>query len=336
MTGRGYIDLTADRSGRRSGTRGWRCASLLLIASLLFALPSLAAEVAPAERLQRMGAAMQSTPYEGVFVYSHGDRSETLRVIHAVVDEESRERVTALSGGALEIIRHGTRIACLMPDQDHAVIGHQPRGMLPGALAEGLDDALQHYRVTSGGQTRIADREVSEVRLQPVDRYRHEVRLWVDREHDLLLRSDLIGSDGEVLERMMFTALEVGQSAGTERFDYSLDDFSRVDEVMAVADGAAADDLHVTPATPPGFRLIAIDSGGADSGRQHAVYSDGVTTVSLFIDENVRAGLPSSGGTSALAMSSVTVRGYQVTALGAVPVATLEYMLAGAGSGVGD
>lgn len=338
MGGAAHIDRAAGRTRRTFGAFGWWRVALVMITSL-FTLPILAAELEPGERLQRMGEAMESTPYEGVFVYSHGDRSDTLRVIHGVVDDESRERVTALTGDALEIIRHGARIVCLLPDQDRAVIGHQPRGMLPGALADGLDGALDHYRLVNGDDTRVAGRDVSEIRLEPVDRYRHEVRLWVDRETDLLLRSDRIDGDGAVLERMMFTALEAGQSVAAERFDYSLDDVSRVDEVMAVADGtdgAAEDDLHITPATPPGFRLIAVDAAGGDAGRQHAVYSDGVTTVSLFIDETAGSGLPASGGTSALTMRSATVNGYRLTALGAVPAATLEYMLAGAGSGATD
>lgn len=312
--------------------------ALLAVIACLATLPVLGADSSPSEHLQRMGVAMRSIAYEGVFVYSQGDRSESLRVVHDVVDGESRERVTALTGGALEIIRHGDEIACLMPDQGRAVIGHQPRGLLPGALVDGLAGALAYYRVVAGGQARVAGRDVRGIRLEPVDRYRHGFHLWIDREHDLLLRSDLVAHSGEILERVMFTALDVGEAVEQERFRYSLDEFDRVDEVMPISGDAevAASELAVEPGVPPGFRLIAVDTAGEDSGRQHAVYSDGMTTVSLFIDADVGARLPAAGGTSALTMRSTETQGYRVTALGAVPAATLEYMLAGANGRAGD
>ena len=80
---------------------------------------------------------------------------------------------------------------------------------------------------------------------------------------------------------------------------------------------------------PPGFRLtvrqakVAPDAG---SGLRHLVYSDGLATVSLFIEPAVAAseqaeGLSQIGAANAY---TTTIRGHMITAVGEVPVRTVE------------
>jgi sigma-E factor negative regulatory protein RseB len=46
--------------------------------------------------------------------------------------------------------------------------------------------------------------------LKPRDKHRYAQRLWADRETGLLLRSDLLGPAGEVLESSAFTDVLIG------------------------------------------------------------------------------------------------------------------------------
>jgi sigma-E factor negative regulatory protein RseB len=80
---------------------------------------------------------------------------------------------------------------------------------------------------------------------------------------------------------------------------------------------------------PPGFRLTVPEARVApDAGRglRHLVYSDGLATVSLFIEPAVAAseqaeGLSQIGAANAY---TTTMGGHMVTAVGEVPARTVE------------
>ncbi len=312
---------------------------------LLFACCLLLASVATAdtgrEQLQRMADAMRSLSYQGTFVYTQGERAETMRVTHGIVEGQSRERVSALTGSSLELFRHGDQVVCLLPEARRAIVGYQPRGLLPGALADDLEGLPDYYTIHQGDHSRVAGRGASELRVEPEDGFRYGLRLWLDREHDVLLRSDLIGGDGKSVERILFTEFEIRDHVDPAVFEYSLDGIDRVDEVMraAVSEADSPGEPSVRPALPPGFTLIALDrSGDGEIEREHAVYSDGLASVSMFVDADASAvkEFPAVAGTDVLRMRSEVVGKYRVTVMGAVPAVTLEHMIdsltAGGGS----
>jgi sigma-E factor negative regulatory protein RseB len=93
---------------------------------------------------------------------------------------------------------------------------------------------------------------------------------------------------------------------------------------------------------PPGFRLTASGAqtiGGATVPASHLVYSDGLATVSVFVE--APPGDPTAGGTAGAATDppmqglarvgsgfafSTVVQGHQVTAVGEVPAQTVEFI----------
>jgi len=92
---------------------------------------------------------------------------------------------------------------------------------------------------------------------------------------------------------------------------------------------------------PPGFRLTeqgAHTLGGASVPASHLVYSDGLATVSVFVEEQPASGAAAAPDTQAeppmqglarvgsgYAFSTV-VQGHQVTAVGEVPAQTVEFI----------
>jgi len=311
--------------------------SLILLtgAICLLMAASAAAEDEARDHLQRMSEAMHSLSYEGVFVYTQGDRAETMHVVHGAGEGEPRERVTALTGKRLEVIRHGEHLVCLMPDDGRAIIGRQPHDLLPRLRTEDLDSVPPQYRARSGVDTRIAGREAHGIELEPVDGYRYGVRLWIDHEHGLLLRSELLNTDGGVLERLLFTELDVVEHVDADTFEFDLDGYARVDEFMSPAgDGGDGPGLWLDPELPPGFDLVAVNTRPRGDGngvaRQHAVFSDGLASLSMFIDANVEGEgvLRGQADRGALRVRSRRLGGYRVTLIGAVPQTTLDFLFA--------
>lgn len=317
----------------------------LLGASVLGTTPVAASERIEANRaqakLQRMAEVMRSVAYEGVFVYSQDERTETMRVVHGVVDGESREHVSALTGDNLEVYRHGQTVVCVWPESGRVMRGQQPHAPLPGTVARALDSDNDYYRVRAAGRSRIAGREADEIRVEPVDEYRYGLRLWVDRAHGFLLRSDLVTAAGETPERLMFTEIEALDSVAPERFDLTshlgntnagaLQAMAGADPMQDPGTGERPDrEPMLDPQVPPGFSLVALIDGPSVPGREQAIYSDGVATVSLFVDVGGQSGqLPDFSGqeTGALRARSARVGDAAVIAMGSVPEATLEYML---------
>ena len=79
---------------------------------------------------------------------------------------------------------------------------------------------------------------------------------------------------------------------------------------------------------PPGFRLAArnLGQGDEDESFEHLVYSDGLASVSVYIEmkeaaADVREGLSSMGTTNAYSRNAGL---RQVTAIGQVPAITVQ------------
>ncbi len=91
---------------------------------------------------------------------------------------------------------------------------------------------------------------------------------------------------------------------------------------------------------PPGFRLTlsgAETLGGASEPASHLVYSDGLATVSVFVEAATRVALRTSDKPAGTAHAgpgpcgsgfafSTMVQGHEVTAVGEVPAQTVEFI----------
>lgn len=71
---------------------------------------------------------------------------------------------------------------------------------LPSILTANFE-RLEGYSVLDGGKSRVADRVVRLIRLVPNDDFRYRYSLWIDEEHFLLMRSELLDRDDNLLEQ---------------------------------------------------------------------------------------------------------------------------------------
>ena len=89
---------------------------------LLRCRPRMAERVDPNEWLSRMGAAVQTTSYEGTVIRIQDGKAEALKVVHTVSDGVIREKVVAQEGNGLEIIRNGNEVHCILPDRKSVLV----------------------------------------------------------------------------------------------------------------------------------------------------------------------------------------------------------------------
>lgn len=292
-----------------------------------------------AELINRMSEATKKLDYEGVFVFSRGDKMDVMRILHKFDGESEREKITSLTGHAREIIRNGQTVTCIFPDTQEVMVERSRAESISSKLPEPIEAISDHYQFSTAGDERIAGRDTWVVSISPRDAYRYGYQLWIDKENHLLLKSELRDESGEPLEMVMFTQLEIHDALPDELFSPSITGreftwYQYTQENGAVAAAAATEvsgpsQWQVTW-MPEGFSLSDYDERNVtDTPLEHMIYSDGVSSVSIFI-ERITGADPANTGTMNLGGVNVYARtedGYQVTAVGEVPQATVKRMV---------
>ncbi|MCC7258029.1 MAG: MucB/RseB C-terminal domain-containing protein [Gammaproteobacteria bacterium] len=318
----------------RVPARHWGPAATALVAAFT-CLPAHAASD-PRAWLERMTEAVDTLNYEGELVHVFGGDTSVLTIVHRVENGQQTERVTA-DDGSCEIIRNADEVTYILPDQrtvlvekrDPAAASESPlRGHLPGPA--GVDATL--YHVAFGERDRIAGRDALGVAIRPKDGYRYGYRLWLDRVTAMPLKTQLVDEQGTVLEQVLFTqiTLPAHLSRALVRPTIAADSFA-VRRPAAAPPGAAATapEGWASREVPPGFRLTVRQARSGPDGvgaLRHMVYTDGLATVSLFVEPAVAAseqaeGLSQIGSANAF---TAIVEGRMVTAIGTVPARTVE------------
>jgi sigma-E factor negative regulatory protein RseB len=287
------------------------------------------------EWLARMGAALNNASYVGEFVSESAGRTERLSITHRVRDGVVSERLVSLTGHGRELVRENDEVVVYLPDQKLAIIERRSgRSDLMGSLPQFEGRMASWYKVDWVGRETLDDfGPTAVVAVRPLDGYRFGYRLWIDVDSHMPVRSDLSDGSGRVIERLRFTKLRFDDDIPDSAFEPALDrrKLRWVRQSPQTDDEAPA---WKAAQVPPGFRLSvsgmqALAGNGAPAN--HLVYSDGLATVSVFIQATV-AGKPSAQGTSRSGVASAyttVIAGHQVTAVGEVPPRTLKYIATG-------
>ena len=308
-------------------------ARLLAAASLLLG-PAGALADEPGEWLGRMDQALRELSYEGLLVYVHGGAVESLKLIHTRDGDRQRERLESLNGAPRVVIRDQERVTCLIPE-GRAISMKRDPGRRPLALPE--IDPVQlsaAYTPRVEGMGRIAGRAAKVVALVPKDSYRYGYRLYLDEEHALPLKADLLDESGKVLAQTMFVELRVGPEVRDEAPADVADADAGDASMMDVREGPAAE---ASPSRwsfsnlPAGFRVAMRGRravGPAHPEVEHLVLTDGVASISLFVSPS-RQELEGPAELGAVNAYGRQVSGYHVTAMGEVPLRTLQTVVGG-------
>ena len=289
--------------------------------------------------LDRMVRASRSLDYVGTFVYSNGSTIQSMKIIHRADTNESRERLVALSGAAREVIRDGRRVTCILPDDRTVVIAKRRSGRLyPSTVFEPEiaigSDIAEFYSLSSDGVERVADREATVIDIRPKDQYRYGFRLAVDHETGLLLKSELLSNGMMALEQIVYTHLDLPESIPDAALRPRISDSGFTRYEADTPDGAGSGSTARTQEwtigwLPAGFRMANESYGPIQPGRDsvdHRVYSDGLASLSVFIEEGIDSsdrieGLSSVGAVNAF---SRIIDDFQLSVVGEVPEITVE------------
>src|SRR5258708_10094071 len=317
-----------------------------LVGALLGSVPQARGADDARAWLEKMNKALATRNYDGTFFHISGGRVETMRIVHRVRSGRVTERLQSLDGSGREFVRANDELTCYLPDQHTVLVEpRQDTGPFLGSLPQFDSSVSDFYRIEALPAAHILGRAARVIAVNPKDQFRFGYRLWLDEKTAMPLKTQLCDSRGTVLEQIFFARLDIPESIP----DSDLPPTARTDVMRWVRSGQALDNapgaLAASRASqlPRGFRLTvqgAQTLGDASPPASHLVYSDGLATVSVFVEEQrttdsgVAAapdsvnpppmqGLAKVG--SGYAFSTV-VQGHQVTAVGEVPAQTVEFI----------
>jgi len=296
--------------------------------------------------LEKMNQALAVRNYDGTFFHLSDGRVETMRIVHRVKAGRVTERLQSLDGSGREFVRNNDELTCYLPDKHTILVEpRQDHGPLLGSLAHFGADVGEFYSLELLPTARVLGRSAKVIVVNPKDQFRFGYRLWLDENTAMPLKSQLCDSRGQVIEQIVFARLTMPDNIP----DSELTPAVSTEGMRWVRQGTSTDTAppallaYRASELPPGFHLTVAGAqtlGAASIPAAHLVYSDGLATVSVFVEaqsdrksgaagqaqvepEAPLQGLARVG--SGFAFSTV-VQGHQVTAVGEVPARTVEFI----------
>jgi len=276
--------------------------------------------LSPMDLLYRLERASEQQSFQGSFIYQRSGDFATYRIWHQATDKGAvYERLMRLDGSPQEVVRQGQQTHCASVNlQDWLPLSHLTKQPL------NLDDLAKTYELhfVDTATSRIAGQPVVVVRLTPRDTHRYAMELSIEPKTSILLKSVLLGEQGQLLERMQF--LDFTASAPTAE-DLTPSRACLPLSAQSQPQGAPPQgSAWHAQWLPTGFRLLS-----AQSGVLLMTYSDGFARFSVFLeplaDGRGEEAQRQLGPTAVLSRRLLRPKGdWMVTVVGEIPPATAE------------
>ena len=297
-----------------------------------------AASMSVVQWIERMRQASQQRSYTGTFVVlSSSGAMASSRIWHACDGRQQIERVDALSGTPRTVFRRDDEVRTFMPQSRVVRMERRdaPGRFPPVALHIDGVELARYYVARPLGQERVAGLLADVVWFQPQDGLRFGSRIWSEHASGLAVKLQTIGPDGRVLEQAAFSQLDLETPVPLPPLAQAMDNLAgyRVVPVALEPTTAAAEGWALREPVP-GFvpvscyRRPAGNAKAEAEGMLQCVYSDGLATVSLFLERFDASRHPPVA--QQMALGATHTLGQRIaqdtwfTAVGEVPAQTLK------------
>jgi len=283
--------------------------------------------------LNRIAGSATEKTFSGIYIHQYGSRMETSRVTHMVDDSGEQEKLETLDGPPREIIRKNDEITCYIPDAKLMRVDRKrARKFFPGLLSN-VPNIVENYSAKLGGIDRVAGFDCQVIILDPKDNFRFGHQFCAEMNTGLLLRATMLSDKTDVLEQFAFTQLAIGGPVNRDLLKSSYGDKKggwQTDK-SALKEGRQVDSGWSAKSLPSGFKKI-LEIKRTMSGHSepviHQIYSDGLASVSVFIEstkpgDKVHTGLIQQGNYN-LYVRPLEDQPYSVKVLGEVPRTALQ------------
>lgn len=280
------------------------------------------------EVVSRIRTGLSMLDYKGTMTYIRGDDATTLSIQHRLHEGVEQEYVQTMEGQRRETLRWGPRVVCLDVEQGRDVvrlISTRSQSQPDVVNSEGLNRV---YMVHPLGGEKLAGRESEKYHLMAVDEYRYSQMVWLDSVSGLPLRSVILDREGQVLESVQFSGLELDPDF-TPEFEAK---FASFEQFFLQNDGQKAVPQTIAGWNPgwlPDAFHPAVSTllPGEEAAGDGLAYTDGLSRFTVFVEPPGAGQMPEGssrkGATTALTRHHVTLgQRYAITVIGEIPLVT--------------
>jgi sigma-E factor negative regulatory protein RseB len=301
----------------------------MLACALIFASLNVQAVDDPWLALQKTAFAARELNYQGVFVYQNGNQTRSVQITHMNNAGRELTRNVVLDGQPREVFSEGSDIVIFNAKHNKVVIEkRRGQNLFPAMLPTDLNVLKYSYTAKFGPVERIAGREAQIIDLVPNDNFRYSYRVWSDVEFGLLVKMTLLNHQNQAVEQIGFTQLSMLNTHDLNWFQPKIDltkqyVMEEENEVHHVTNNWVVANL------PPGYRKIDHIEHlvpGKTTMVNQVIFSDGIASVSLFIEPMKKGSRPKMGHKT-LGSTNIcanVIDGFQVIVVGEVPAQTVQ------------
>ncbi len=282
--------------------------------------------------LERLSISLRKLNFSTSFVVVKNNQAEPYHWLHGIGENEQElEIFTRLNGPRLDVLRQGDVVSYIEPDQEpYSIISRDVRSPIPTIFRGNISELEESYRFISVGRSRILGRVAQLIRVVSKDKYRYNYWLWLDQKTGLLLKMAVLTRQGQLLEQIQFTHIEVDEQLSDNLEQFQLTELPEVIELTMQGQNKALS--WQVSWLPQGFTVVKSNqhklnshNRSGDKAVEFMLFSDGLVEVSVYVNlsqEEFRA--PEYASDGATMVFNHVLQGIEVGVVGDIPLATAK------------
>lgn len=293
------------------------------------ATPTLASDkiAEPRQVFVRMLQAIDALNYQGTVAILKNGKLDTMRYVHTVENGVSQERLSTLNSPLSEIIRTSDKILYEFQKSNNVIITPPSvRRSFFMDLPDKVEDVDANYDFIFSGEESIALKPTQVLLIRPKDKLRYMRKIWIEKNHYLPLRFELLDSSGMALEQAVFINIEIKKTLPLVTISDT--DQVNIKHIHQLKELPFSETQFVIDNLPSGFYQVFFTRRtmrSLDKLVEHLLLNDGFSSVSVYFERGNKVALaPRLTQAGAINSYARQIGENRLTVLGEVPMKTVE------------
>ncbi len=280
--------------------------------------------------LKKLSQSLKELNFTTSFVVVKNNQVEPYHWLHGIGENELELEIFAsMNGPRRDVLRQGDVVSYIVPEQEpYSVISKDIRSPIPSIFRGDITALEDTYRFISVGRSRILGRVAQLIRIVAKDDYRFSYWLWLDQQSGLLLKMAVLTRQGQLLEQIQFTRIDVSDKLSENLVQLQLTELPPVGKLNNRQENKNLP--WQVNWLPEGFKLLKSNQHSLNSYSRvgektvdFMLFTDGLVEVSVYVNaskENFRA--PEYANDGATMVYNHVSQGIEVGVVGGVPLVT--------------
>ena len=294
--------------------------------------------------LERLSTSLRHVNFNTSFVVVKNNQADPYHWLHGVVHNQSEttetndtteisqpplelEILALLNGPRRDILRINNTVSYIEPEYvPYSIESDQISGPIPSVFSKDTHVLEENYHLVSVGKNRVLGRAAQLIRIVPKDSHRFGYWLWLDQQSGLLLKLAVVTSQGNLLEQIQFTHLEITDTISENLSQLQAAELPNVINVVTQPKNTQfAWQVNWLPA---GFKAIKSDRHRIKSSKQPVefkLFNDGLVDISVYVNSSkVSSRAIEFANDGATLVLNQVVNNVEVSVVGKIPLETAK------------